>query len=169
MTPPRIRRLQSEYAAMLELAQASSLITFTSQGAPPTKYEVSFTCYGLVHIRGMLARSSHHKFTLILDDAFPVAPPAIVWRTPIFHPNMKPPDVCTGDIWYPAFTLAELCTSLCELVQYKSFNVYDPLDHEAAEWLIVHLQTDAPDIPIDRRPVRDIEFDLHIRQQDNPG
>jgi ubiquitin-protein ligase len=168
MTSPRNRRLENEYAAMRELAQSSSLISFTSQGSPPTQYQITFVCHGLARLHGELTRLSRHEFTFTLDGTFPLAPPVIVWKTPIFHPNMKPPDVCTGDIWYPAFTLAGLCVSLCELVQYKSFNVYDPLDNEAANWLIRYLQADESGIPVDRRPILDPDFELNIRQQANP-
>ena len=167
MTSPRNRRLEAEYVGMQELAQASSLIEFTSQGSPPSHYNVTLLCRGLVRNGGRISELSHHEFTVILGDSFPLAPPDIVWKTPIFHPNMKPPVVCTGDIWYPKLTLADLCTSLCELVQYKSFNAYHALDHDAAGWLVAQLLSERLDIPIDRRPVRDVDFDLEFRAQDD--
>lgn len=163
MTHPRIRRLQSEYRDMLELAQSSSLISFTSRGSPPTRYEVTLTCTGLICVNNEIFRAEDHRFELTLDDSFPMTAPDIVWRTAVFHPNIKPPQVCTGDIWYPAYSLAELCVSLCELVQYKSFNIYDPLDIEAAAWLHNLLQSDRPEIPVDHRPVRNVQFDIVIQ------
>ncbi len=135
---------------------------------PPTSYEVTLTCAGLVKASDLIAKTFTHRFGLILDATFPMTPPTIIWKTPIFHPNFSPPHVCTGDIWYPALSLAQLCTSLCEHVQYKYFNIYDPLDMDAATWLHAFLQTDNPEIPIDRRPVIDPEFslDVHLRTQE---
>ncbi len=96
-------------------------------------------------------------------------PPSLVWQTRIFHPNIKPPNVCTGDIWYPALSLAELCTALCELVQYKQFNIYSPLDADAAAWLYQLLQNDHPGIPVDTRPVLDREFEIAVRPHAEEG
>lgn len=157
---PKIRRLQSEHADMLALAKVSSFVEFAAHGSPPTRYEVNFSCFGLARSGNALIRVSYHELDLILSNEFPLEQPKIVWRTPIFHPNMKPPDVCTGDIWYPGSSVAELCTALCEMVQFKTFNIYHPLDLEAAAWLLAYLQTDHPDIPIDPRPIRDLEFEL---------
>lgn len=165
MTSPRDRRLEAEYAAMQELAQSSSLIEFTSRGSPPSQYNVTLSCRGLVRYGERISGLSHHEFTFILGNSFPLDPPDIVWKTPIFHPNIKPPLVCTGDIWYPKLTLADLCTSLCELVQYKSFNAYHALDHDAADWLVAQVLSEHLDIPVDRRPVRDADFDLEFHPQ----
>jgi ubiquitin-protein ligase len=163
MTAPQLRRLENEYAGMLELAQASSLVSFTSRGVPPVRYEVSLECGGVIRVGSEMYPSSEHRFTITLDDAFPMLPPLLTWHTRIFHPNIKPPNVCTGDIWYPALSLAELCTTLCELVQYKQFNIYSALDHDAATWIYRQLQSDDPGIPVDRRPVRDRDFEIEVR------
>ena len=170
MNGPRLRRLQNEYEGMLELAQTSSLISFSSRGQPPVRYEIVFTCEGLMRIGSEVYRTAEHLFTISLDDTFPMLPPSLVWRTRVFHPNIKPPSVCTGDIWYPALSLAELCIALCELVQYKQFNIYSALDTDAATWLYGQLQSENPSIPVDRRPVLDREFEIEVlpRAGDSP-
>ncbi|MEU7617842.1 ubiquitin-conjugating enzyme E2 [Micromonospora rifamycinica] len=166
---PRDRRLHTEYADMRQLARASSMVTFTVQGLPPTRYDVVLTCRGLVRTRGLLTQSAHHEFSLTLGRSFPLLPPEIIWKTPVFHPNIVPPRVCTGDIWYPGMSVAELCVQLCELVQYKSFNIYDPLDGTAALWLGANLEADEPVVPIDPTPVRDLAFDLDLRPRTAPA
>ncbi|MBW4700904.1 MULTISPECIES: ubiquitin-conjugating enzyme E2 [unclassified Micromonospora] len=165
---PRDRRLDTEYTDMRQLVRASSMVTFTAHGLPPTRYDVVLTCRGLVFNQEELGLSSHHEFTLTLGGSFPLLPPEIVWKTPIFHPNIRPPRVCTGDIWYPGMSVAELCVQLCELVQYKSFNIYDPLDRGAARWLGINLEADEPVVPIDPTPVRDLAFDLDLRPRASP-
>lgn len=160
---PRDRRLDAEHTDMRKLARASSMVTFTAHGLPPTRYDVVLTCRGLLRSRDVLTETAHHEFTMTLGASFPLLPPEIVWKTPVFHPNIAPPRVCTGDIWYPGMSLAELCAQLCELVQYKSFNIYDPLDVNAALWLRASLESDEPVVPIDPTPVRDLDFDLDLR------
>jgi ubiquitin-protein ligase len=169
MTPPRVRRLENEYQGMLKLAQDSSLIRFSSRGDPPVRYEVTLACEGLMRVGTEVYRTSEHRFSISLDDTFPMFPPSLVWQTRIFHPNVKPPSVCTGDIWYPALSLAELCIALCELVQYKQFNIYSALDNGAAEWLYQQLQSDNTGIPVDQRPVLDREFEIEVRPHAEEG
>jgi ubiquitin-protein ligase len=160
MPSPRIRRLESEHAEMVDLAKASSMVEFSSHGTPPTRYQVVLTCTGIASAGNMLIPVMRHEFDLILSPEFPMLEPTIVWRTPVFHPNIRPPHVCTGDIWFAGSSLAELCVALCEMVQYKSFNVYHPLDRDAALWLLEYLKTDSPEIPLDPRPVRDLDFEI---------
>ena len=163
---PRDRRLQSESEEMKSLAESSSLLSFTSAGVPPTHYSVTTTCRGLMRWSDKVAETRVHEFDIDLGEGFPLLPPSVVWRTPIFHPNIKPPHVCTGDIWYPGISLAEFCVEICKLIQYKSFNLYDPLDQEASIWLAVELAEENPGIPVDDRSVTDLDFDIALRAGD---
>ena len=160
---PRDRRLQSEFDEMTSLSDASSLLSFTSVGVPPTRYTVTTSCHGLMRWGGRIITASHHQFDIDLDEGFPLVPPSVVWRTPVFHPNIKPPHVCMGDIWYPGFSLAQFCVEICHLIQYKSFNIYDPLDDEAGLWLAASLRAPDPEIPVDDRPIIDLEFAISPR------
>lgn len=155
---PRDRRLKSEFDEMKALERSSSMLSFTATGVPATHYTVKATCGGLMRWGGKVAGVAFHEFDIDLEDGFPLLPPSVVWRTPIFHPNFKPPHVCTGDIWYPGFSLAEFCVEICNLIQYKSFNVYDPLDDEAGVWLAAMLARDEPGIPVDPRPIIDLDL-----------
>ncbi|MFP3986314.1 ubiquitin-conjugating enzyme E2 [Streptomyces sp. E11-3] len=169
MTSPHHRRLTNDYAGMLDLAERSELISFHSLGNPPTKYTVKMSCLGLAQLKGVLMKSDEHEFDLVLGEKFPVLPPTVVWKTAIFHPNFKPPTVCMGDIWYPGLPLAELCLALCELVQYKSFNIYDPLDTQAALWLWEELSRDETIVPIDPRPAVVPAFEITASPRPEPG
>ncbi|MET8700774.1 ubiquitin-conjugating enzyme E2 [Kitasatospora sp. NPDC058032] len=165
---PRDRRLQSEFEEMKSLAASSSMLSFTSTGVPPTQYSVTLTCRGLMRWNDRVGETDRHEFDITLGAGFPKFPPTVVWRTPIFHPNFKPPHICTGDIWYPGISVAEFCVEICNLIQYKSFNIYDPLDVEASLWLVVRLDEENPGIPVDTRPLRDLDFEITARASAGP-
>lgn len=159
---PRERRLDNEHREMRELAQSSSLIAFVAHGAPPARYDIAMICRGMRKFGDRIMPTSDHRIEITLDDNFPLLPPTVVWRTPIFHPNIKPPYVCSGDIWYPAMSLADFCIELCEMVQYKSFNIYSVLNDEAAEWAWQILEFDPASIPTDPRTIRDLDFSVSV-------
>jgi ubiquitin-protein ligase len=160
MTSPRSRRLEREHEEMLALKQRSSLLTFIPQGTPPMRYEVKLSCVGLKRQEDLVKETDFHVFHVVFDKGFPAVAPVLYWQTPIFHPNFQTPHVCLGDHWYPGWSVAEMCVALCEMVQYKRFNIYDPLDKEAAAWLEKELQDNPVRFPVDRRPVRDIDFEI---------
>jgi hypothetical protein len=54
------------------------------------------------------------------------------------------------------------------MVQYKVFNIYDPLNVNAAHWLHERLRDSPPGtFPVDPRPVRDLDF--AIKRLKTPG
>lgn len=149
-------RLRNEHAMMQELCQRSSLVRCEYSGNPPTKYCVTLSCRGLYlndEDPPCLLPIDHHEFDLLLDTAFPYVPPQIIWKTPVFHPNFKAPLVCLGDHWYPSSSLRDVCIALCELIQYKKFNIDDPLHPPAAAWLLEALHRGSYPIPVDGRLV----------------
>jgi ubiquitin-protein ligase len=68
----------------------------------------------------------------------PTTSSRLVWQTPVFHPNLLGPErhgaVCLGS-WSASESLADLCRRLTDLVAYRSFNLADALDKDAAEWV----------------------------------
>ncbi len=163
LTSGQLTRLKNELSLMQALANSSSLIRFGTVGSPPTKYEVELSCVGLALEAGYeVTHRDHHAFVIAIGDQFPALAPTLIWKTPIFHPNFRPPHVCLGNYWYPAWSLAEMCVSICEMVQYKVYNVYDPLDVEAAKWVNRYLELEGNSLPIDPRPVTDLDFDLGV-------
>jgi ubiquitin-protein ligase len=169
MLPGKLKRLVHEHHEMQSLRQQTSLLTFATKGSPPTTYGVALSCVGLQRIGDAVTLAEHHEFLIVLENDFPLVSPTIVWKTPIFHPNIKAPHVCLGDHWYAGWNLAAMCIALCEMVQYKSFNIYDPLDVEAALWLDFALKEDGSRFPIDRRPVLDLAFTVCSAERRNPG
>ncbi len=41
---------------------------------------------------GEIKRRYHHRFKLEISEEYPFEKPNVVWRTPIFHPNIMMPD-----------------------------------------------------------------------------
>jgi ubiquitin-protein ligase len=138
---PRHRRLVSDLRQMEELAAAGEL-AFRSEGTPPETFHVMFTVPGLALDRDRrLAIRNLHRCTLYLHHDYPRRPPIVTWLTPVFHPNLLPPDrnggVCIGR-WSAAESLADLCVRLRDLVSYRTLNSSDALDPEAGRWASEH-------------------------------
>ncbi len=87
---------------------------------------------------------------IYLYKIYPRRPPQLKWLTNVFHPNIIPPHknggVCIG-WWTTAETLDSLCVRIGEILQYKAYNLDDPLDEEAADWVKNHLDI----LPVDER------------------
>jgi ubiquitin-protein ligase len=43
-------------------------------------------------VEGDLRRRYHHRFKLEISEEYPFVKPYVVWRTPIFHPNIMMPE-----------------------------------------------------------------------------
>jgi len=41
---------------------------------------------------GGVRKRYHHRFTMEIDEDYPFKKPQVVWRTPIFHPNIMMPE-----------------------------------------------------------------------------
>jgi len=134
---PRERRLASDLVQMQELA-ADGNIAFRAEGSPPETYHVMLSVPGLARDReGNLTVRNLHRCTIYLHLDYPRRPPVVEWLTPVFHPNLLPPErnggVCLGG-WSASETIADLCRRLGHMVGWRSFNVNDALDGEAAAW-----------------------------------
>jgi hypothetical protein len=81
--------------------------------------------------------------------------PELVWKTPIFHPNISSSGVVClggyGTYWVPSVTLDELCTMLWDMIRYKNFDPESPYNRQAALWAKQH---SASRFPVDPRPIR---------------
>lgn len=138
---PRERRLVSDLQQMAELAGRDEF-DFRCEGSPPERYEVMFSVPGLARNgSGQLVVRRLHRCALYLHLDYPRRPPVVSWLTPVFHPNLLPPQrnggVCIGQ-WSAAESLADLCIRLRDLVSYRALNAHDALDAEAGLWAREH-------------------------------
>jgi ubiquitin-protein ligase len=72
---------------------------------------------------------------IVFGYDYPSNPPRLIWMTPIWHPNFKMPHICNqGRTFAAGVTLDQVVLTVGEMVQYRNYNLRDPLNHEAAEW-----------------------------------
>jgi ubiquitin-protein ligase len=147
----RDKRLQKDLQLLAALNEKSKMVKVDFNGGLPEKYLVTYRCKSLVWIKGSNSPSisSRHELEIYLHKDYPRRPPALKWLTDIFHPNILPPQknggVCIGS-WTAAETLDCLCLRIGEMLQYKSYNLADPLNEEAAIWIGNNLHI----LPIDK-------------------
>jgi ubiquitin-protein ligase len=134
---PRERRLLADYSELQALVAAGRL-ELSVNGPMPEHYVVSCHALGLAPGHdGRPVLRHKHRFELYLPLDYPRHPPIIAWQTPIFHPDILPPEAQGGvcfDSWTPATSLAEVCTRLIRMVEYREFDLANPLNREAAKW-----------------------------------
>ena len=157
---PRERRLDADYQSVRKLMAESSIFSFESSGATPTRYEFCFRGKGLARDKaGTIYVAEKHEVVVELGASYPRLIPTLAWQSPIFHPNISNNGVvCLGGYgthWVPSLTLSAMCTMLWDMIRYKNFDAQSPYNRDAAMWA-VH-QTDFQ-LPLDRRSIRD----LHI-------
>ena len=128
---------------MRELAQVSDLIQIAPGGDPPDRYRVLFRCHGLALAEGESTPhvTDRHICDIYLHRDYPQRPPHMIWRTPVFHPNILPPErggaVCIGS-WSPAETLVDLVLRIGQMIQYHNYDLQDALNRQAAQWVDKH-------------------------------
>jgi len=123
----------------------------------PDKYLVEFRCRGLVRPRGIetVVETDRHALQIVLGLDFPVKPPRFVWLTPIWHPNILPPYLCTADRPFAlGMTLDQLCLMAGAMIQYRSYNLASVMNEEAKTWTLRNMAR----LPVDRRDLLDGEI-----------
>jgi len=124
---------------MEELAERG-VVAFRTEGNPPEIFHLMFEAPGLAKQGpSALTVRSMHRCDVYLHRDYPRRPPVFAWQTPIFHPNILGPEsnggVCIGS-WSASESLADLTVRIIALASYRAFNADDPLNREAAEWII---------------------------------
>jgi ubiquitin-protein ligase len=149
----RETRLRNDQQRIRDLVNRSELIQILqTEGDPPEKYLVQFTCRGVERIGpgGKPHYRERHQVSIYLHAEYPLKQPHLKWLTPIFHPNIHSTGaVCIG-AWWPAKTLDELLLTLGEMVQYKNLGPKDPMNSHAAAWALRNKSL----FPVDKRPLK---------------
>ncbi len=155
---PRIRRLRSDYKAMLQLASESSIIQFATRGDPPDLYTLRFNGNGVWRPDGSGDPLIHemHEVDVNLSASYPRMQPELSWKSPIFHPNISASGVVClggyGTYWVPSVALDDLVTMLWDMIRYQNYDVESPYNREAANWAKMQYLYQ---LPLDPRPLRD--------------
>lgn len=154
---PRERRLRNDFAAIQKLQSESTILDFVAIGALPESYTLIFRGLGVWKPEShpdVLTRDEH-QVVVRFNASYPRMMPELVWKTPIFHPNISSSGVVClggyGTYWVPSVTLDELCTMLWDMIRYKNFDPESPYNRQAALWAKQHA---AARFPVDPRPIR---------------
>lgn len=137
---------------------------------PPEKYLIRYTCTGLARREDLevwrggggppapptsspnLVTVSEHLVEAVFGWEYPSSPPFFIWWTPIWHPNIRQPYLCTEGRPFAVSTgLDAICLFAGEMIQYRSYNILSPLNKDAAKWAAEH----ASELPVDRRSLLD--------------
>lgn len=151
---PHLRRLCADYEAMRDLVDASPFLRMIVLGEPPERYRVFFNCKGVMRDpdSGRLKPTQRHMADVYLHADYPHFAPDVVWRTPIFHPNMRFANgagtVCVSG-WTPRQSLGDFVHHVARMIQYKEYDTTLALDWGAARWAKEHPEL----LPVDQRPV----------------
>lgn len=123
----------------------------------PEKYLIVFACKGLIKAEsGEIREIKQHAMEAIFGHDFPGKPPRFVWLTPIWHPNIMPPYLCTtGRPFAVSTTLDQICLMVGQMIQYRNYNVEDSLNREAREWALENQER----LPVDTRSLLDAQAD----------
>jgi ubiquitin-protein ligase len=149
----RENRLRNDHHLLRELVNRSEFIHIvTTEGDPPEKYLIRFTCRGVEKIQpnGDPVYREQHEVTIYLHAEYPLKQPQLKWLTPIFHPNIHVTGaVCIG-AWWPAKKLDDLLLGMAEMVQYKNYDPKDPMNSKAAAWALRNKNL----FPVDKRALK---------------
>lgn len=158
---PRVRRLESDLASLENLRNESSSFDFEAlQGTPPHHYMLTFNGPSLAQKQTLFGSRvslvQTHQIELQLVPSYPRSNPMLIWKTPIFHPNIASNGaVCLGGFsshWVPGLMLDQLCEMLWDMMRYANVNPTSPYNREAALWLASQKSFR---FPLDPRPLRD--------------
>jgi len=133
--------LSEDFERMQRLRDRSDgRLTFqTGSGAPPHQYLVTLRCKGRYLKQGLVSELGEHQVQIELGSEYPIKPPQLVWRTPIYHPNILAWKVClVGQNWGAKTRLDDVCVWLWDMVRYRLYNLDDPLDKSASAWAAQH-------------------------------
>ena len=90
---------------------------------------------GLTLVDGAVKECELHRFSLEIGRDYPYQKPSLFWQTPIFHPNICPPEaggmVCTRLLneWKAERTISSLICAVMYLIEHP--NCREPLGSDA--------------------------------------
>ncbi|GAA5050054.1 hypothetical protein HNP84_004152 [Thermocatellispora tengchongensis] len=147
-----------------ERANPGFEIVYTDDEFLPTCYEVQFRAAGFEPPREQAADPADlrpvprdvHKALIVLYDLFPIKAPAVMFTTPIFHPNVEPRGtdsrpmgwVCIGalgdDAYRTDLDFHVLCALIMDIAAYRNYgalphgflDAHGFLNSEAALWAV---------------------------------
>jgi hypothetical protein len=156
-----------QYEEGMALAAASDVLKLTAEphvDAPPRRYVATFLCNTLVEAGGRVARANRVVVGIAfpehyLHEASSYEVLNILHPSTIFHPNIRFPFICVGDLFMrPGTKLVEILYQVHAILTYSKWSANSPLCEAAAQWARRHQD----ELPCDRRPLKRRTLDLRI-------
>jgi len=115
---------------------------FSNAMVAPTQYIITFTASGWApphNFEDQPEPIEEHTLSIDFPPTFPMKAPLVMWRSPIFHPNIHPQDkiVCLGDLmdgYVPGMDMTRLCQLLIDIATYRNYEIRSYLDDKARSW-----------------------------------
>jgi ubiquitin-protein ligase len=106
---------------------------------PPEQYRVTLRVPGVTldPATGQPVVVEEHRAVITLPATYPREKPYCTTETQVFHPNFGEhagDEICIGDYWTPAQSLADIVVKIGEMVQYREYNPLSPLNTTAGRW-----------------------------------
>jgi ubiquitin-conjugating enzyme E2 D/E len=125
-----LARIQREYAEILKEAPENVSAGPTSDG------NLSHWEGVLIGPTGSPYEGGLFRLEIVFPEEYPFKPPAIQFKTPVYHPNIHRTGAICLDIlkqssWSPALTITKVLLSISSLL--TDANPKDPLSPEVAE------------------------------------
>lgn len=175
---PRQRRIQADFEKLKNEFYNHpyiKLIYDDSDGNIPERYFVIFKNISGIKLNPdstrenkIIEKINEHKIEIYLHIDYPKVKPQCYMLTDIFHPNFRmasPNDICIGDFWAPGETLVDIIYQICEMIQFKNYNVTSPLNGVAAKWARENENL----FPIDNKEIRSGEIEIELKNNDDSG
>jgi len=134
----RMRRIASDFEQIKRDFGGHKYITITPSGDdPPEKYHVTYFVNGIyLSPDGKIQTLGRHEVDITLHADYPRYKPECTISTPIWHPNFRDGQIDIGGFWVAGESLTDFIVNIGNMIQYKSWNSYSPLNTEAAKWAI---------------------------------
>jgi ubiquitin-protein ligase len=135
-------RLESDYADLKTYFANDPDIDI--QGVGPAPYSKYMIVYRVPSLRLTSQNVPRIVTQTVVEISLPAIYPKVapVARTVagdvVFHPNFNANKICLTDEWSPAIKLVDLVLEISDLLQWRKFNVHDPLNAEAVRWSEAH-------------------------------
>jgi len=139
----RLAALKNDKNDMAKLGTDYPYISFTTNEKEiPDEYFITFRARSFqappVKEGDRPEISDVHKVSIYLGAEYPREAPAVVWETPLFHPNVSTDGgVCLGQLrerYLPGLGLKRVILLLDEMLHWRNYDFWQPFNPEAAEW-----------------------------------
>jgi hypothetical protein len=135
-------RVLSQITAFAKAAPADLFFEVLANGNHmPSEYLLKFTTRSFAPPAtpgDMPQRVDEHKVRVLLLSNFPMVAPRVLWRSPIFHPNVSVEGfLCLGELaerYRPGMDFSSLCRTIVDIASYRNYQADEPFNKDAANW-----------------------------------